>query len=67
MKNTASNPRLEANRKILEILGQAVEQNPDCRFHQLLQFLGIETPRTDQFYEESTETLETLSRMTNTV
>jgi len=66
MKNTAQT-RLEANRKIVETLAQAVEQNPDIRFHQLLQFLGIETPRTDQFYEESTETLETLSRMTNAV
>jgi hypothetical protein len=66
MKNTAQT-RLEANRKIVETLAQAVEQNPDLRFHQLLQFLGIETPRTDQFYEESTETLETLSRMTNAV
>lgn len=66
MKNTAQT-RLEANRKIVETLAQAVEQNPDLRFHQLLQFLGIETPRIDQFYEESTETLETLSRMTNAV
>lgn len=61
------NPRQEANRTILEILTQAVEQNPDCRFHQLLQNLGIEVPHTDQFYEESTQTLENLSNMTNVV
>lgn len=67
MPSNKYNPRQEANRQILEVLGQAVEQNPDLRFHQLLQNLGIETPHTDQFYEESTETLETLSRMTNAV
>lgn len=66
MKNTTK-IRLEANRKIVETLAQAVEQNPDLRFHQLLQNLGIEIPCTDQFNEESTKTLETLSRMTNAV
>lgn len=57
------NSRQEANRKILELLAQAVENNPDLRFHQLLQNLGIEVPYTDQFYEESTKTLEILSAM----
>ena len=57
------NSRQEANRKILELLAQAVENNPDFRFHQLLQNLGIEVPYTDQFYEESTKTLEILSAM----
>ena len=57
------NSRQEANRKILELLAQAVEKNPDFRFHQLLQNLGIEVPYTDQFYEESTKTLEILSAM----
>lgn len=62
MKDTIQT-RLEANRKILELLTQALEKNPDLRFHQLLQNLGIEVPYTDQFYEESTKTLETLSAM----
>ena len=57
------NSRQEANHKILELLTQAVENNPDLRFHQLLQNLGIEVPYTDQFYEESTKTLEILSAM----
>ena len=57
------NSRQEVNRKILELLAQAVEKNPDLRFHQLLQNLGIEVPHTDQFYEESTKTLEILSAM----
>ena len=51
------NSRQEANRKILGLLAQAVEKNPDLRFHQLLQNLGIEIPHTDQFYEESSKTL----------
>lgn len=57
------NPRQEANQTILNLLSEAVEKNPDLRFHQLLQFLGIELPRTDQFYEESSQTLETLRSM----
>ena len=62
-KMPSRNSRQEANRKILELLAQAVENNPDLRFHQLLQNLGIEVPYTDQFYEESTKTLEILSAM----
>ena len=54
------NSRQEANRTILNLLSEAVEMNPDLRFHQLLQNLGIETPHTDQFYEESSKTLENL-------
>ena len=64
MKDTTQT-RLEANRKILELLAQALEKNPDLRFHQLLQNLGVEIPHTDQFYEESTETLENLVAMTS--
>ena len=62
-KMPSRNSRQEANRKILELLAQVVENNPDLRFHQLLQNLGIEVPYTDQFYEESTTTLEILSAM----
>ena len=62
-KMPSRNSHQEANHKILELLTQAVENNPDLRFHQLLQNLGIEVPYTDQFYEESTKTLEILSAM----
>lgn len=54
------NSRQEANQTILNLLSEAVEKNPDLRFHQLLQSLGIEIPHTDQFYEESSKTLENL-------
>ena len=56
MKDTIQT-RFEANRKILELLAKAAEKNPDLRFHQLLQSLGVEIPHTDQFYEESSKTL----------
>ena len=62
-KMPSCNSRQEANRKILELLAKAVEKNPDFRFHQLLQNFGIEIPHIDQFYEESTKTLEILSAM----
>ena len=62
-KMPSCNSRQEANCKILELLAQAVEKNPDLRFHQLLQNFGIEIPHIDQFYEESTKTLEILSAM----
>ena len=58
-----SNSRQEANRTILNLLTEAVEKNPDLRFHQLLQDLGVEIPHTDQFYEESSKTLENLVAM----
>lgn len=49
--------RQEANRKILELVGTAIEEFPDWRFHQILQNMGIEQPAIDQWYEESDETL----------
>lgn len=66
--------RQEANRKILSILSDAVEQHADLRFHQILQNLYINLKDTkdgvvsedkclDQFYEESEETLERIKRM----
>ena len=64
MKDTTQT-RLEANRKILELLAQALEKNPDLRFHQILQNLGIEIPHTDQFYEESSKTLGNMVAMTS--
>ena len=54
--------RLTANRAILAVLAVEVERNPDLRFHQLLQNLGIELPQIDQFYEESEFTLNELHK-----
>ena len=64
MENTIQT-RQEANRTILSLLSEAIEKNPDLRFHQLLQSLGIEIPHTDQFYDESSKTLEDLVAMTS--
>lgn len=54
--------RLIANRAILAILAVEVERNPDLRFHQLLQNFGVEKPNTDQWYEESCNTLAELQQ-----
>lgn len=54
--------RQEDNRKILELVSRAVEEFPDWRFHQILQNLGIEHPFTDQWYEESGETLRNIRK-----
>lgn len=59
------NSRQEANRTILNLLSEAVEKNPDLRFHQLLQNIGVEVPNIDQFYEESSKTLDDLVAMTS--
>ena len=49
--------RLEANRSIVNLIKETIEEYPDWRFHQILQNIGVEKPGTDQWYEESTETL----------
>lgn len=61
--------RQEANKKILEIVTSAVENNPDLRFIQILWKLGIIDSKKfgdekmfyekilDRFYEEPKETL----------
>ena len=54
--------RLEANRKILELLKEAVETWPDWRFHQILQNLNIEETGVDKWYEESEETLRNMGK-----
>ncbi len=54
--------RQEANRKILELVGKAIEEFPDWRFHQILQNMWIEQPAIDQWYEESTETLNNIMK-----
>lgn len=50
--------RQEANRKILRMLSDNVEQHPDWRFHQILWNLSISLTGVDQYYEESKDTLE---------
>lgn len=58
--------RQEANKKILEIVTSAVENNPDLRFIQILWNLNIIDSKKfrdekiiviDRFYEEPEETL----------
>jgi hypothetical protein len=49
--------RQEYNKKILDILVQAIEHNPDTRFGQLLAALELDR---DRFYEESADMYEAL-------
>ena len=57
--------RQEANREILELVKQSIEEHPDWRFHQILQNMGIEEPHNDQWHEESEETLTNAKRTLN--
>ena len=50
--------RQEANRKLLEKITKVVEAEPDWRFHQILQNIGIEDRDRDQWLDESVKTLE---------
>ena len=54
--------RQEANRKILDLVGKAIEEFPDWRFHQILQNMWIEQPAIDQWYEESEDTLNNIMK-----
>lgn len=47
--------RLEANREIIKVLSELVEQNPDLRIGQLLTNID--------FYEESETTLSSLIKL----
>lgn len=49
--------RQECNQQIAFEITKYVMKHSDIRFHQALQNLNIEIPNTDQFYEESLETL----------
>ena len=53
--------RQEANREILKLVKEAVEEHPDWRFHQILQNMGVEQPAIDQWYEESEDTLRSIN------
>jgi flagellar biosynthesis/type III secretory pathway ATPase len=54
--------RLEANRKIIQILEKLVEGLPDWRFQQILFNTGLYEPGQDRFYEESIKTLNNLEQ-----
>ena len=51
--------RYQANCLIMAKLQRMIDRYPDQRFHQILQNVGVEH---DRFYEESTDTLEKISR-----
>lgn len=53
--------RQEANRKILEILSEIVEAQPDWRFGQILDIAGTVLQGHDMFFEESTATLKRMA------
>ena len=68
--------RQESNRKIIEELSKAIENNPDLRFHQLLYNMDIQVPVpiindfgeqegmhfADLHGEESSKTFERMSK-----
>lgn len=53
--------RLENNIKILDIVKQLAYEFPDMRFHQLLMAINA-TIDEDQFYEESSVTLDRIRK-----
>jgi len=68
MKNTQ-----ETNKLILKKISETVDNNPDLRFHQILQILGVvelnskfkDSPTmysSDKFYELSSETLKKMGK-----
>lgn len=57
--------RYESNQKIIEILSKLVERFPQWRFQQILQNVDIASrDGEDLFYEESYDTLTTLTNNT---
>lgn len=57
--------RYESNQKIVEILSELVERFPQWRFQQILQNVDIASRNgEDLFYEESYDTLATLTNNT---
>ncbi len=56
------NERLTANRAIVQCIAEEVEKHPKWRFHQLLQNLGVSYSYADQWYEESVDTLDRISK-----
>lgn len=57
--------RYESNQKIIDILSELVEKFPQWRFQQILQNVDIASRNgEDLFYEESVDTLTTLTNNT---
>lgn len=54
--------RYQANCLIMAKLQRLIDRYPNQRFHQILQNIGVEDPGNDQFYEESADTLMTISK-----
>lgn len=54
--------RFEYNCKIIAKLNEYFAKNPNMRFHQALQNLGIEVPEQDDFYEESEVTFQKITQ-----
>lgn len=68
--------RQECNRTIVKMIEEAIEKNPEMRFHQILAMLnlsktvpvevqgrGIQMYNEDRFYEESVNTLENIKML----
>lgn len=72
-----SKQRLESNRKILNILKTYVENNPNQRFVQILNNIGLPAHKLvlidgeykvqDAYFEESAESLEIIKQHLNLV
>lgn len=57
--------RYESNQRIIDILSELVEKFPQWRFQQILQNVDIASRNgEDLFYEESVDTLTTLTNNT---
>lgn len=61
-----------ANRKLISLLSDMVEQFPDWRFHQILSNVQVNLPDTtefkclDLFYEDSEDTLKRVEQHVKT-
>ena len=54
--------RIDANKKILEILATLIEKHPELRFHQILLNYSVTLQDIDMFFEESLVTLARLQQ-----
>lgn len=54
--------RKENNKKLLKILEDYLDRNPEIRFNQALINMSIVSQGTDQFFEEPDETLNRVLR-----
>ena len=61
-KYAAEVKRFDCNRKIIKMLEYYIEANPNMRFNQLLQVFDVVIKNSDQFYEESAETLQRMKK-----